>query len=191
MGWFNSDDVLLPGALFHIARAYQSHPKGGIFAGNILWIDENGSIIRTKRPPSLAAWFAGYGLFYITQPGSFFTRKDYEDVDGLHSELHYVMDADLYMRMIHNHTPYVKVEAWISGFRLHSLSKTILHSSESLLEYETAKREYLPWIKTRPEVRYLYRGLQLINGNYLRMLTDTFLARGKHWRKWCENNLVV
>jgi glycosyltransferase involved in cell wall biosynthesis len=189
LGWLNSDDILLPGALFHITKAYQSHPKGGIFAGNILWIDENGNIIRTKRHPSSVAWFAQHGLFFITQPGSFFTRKDYEKVGGLNSELHYVMDADLYMRMIHNHTSYVKVEAWVSGFRLHSLSKTVLHRSEFMMEYETLQREYLPWIKQKPAVMYLYRGLQLVNGNYIKTLIDIWFARGKHWRKWCRNYL--
>jgi glycosyltransferase involved in cell wall biosynthesis len=191
IGWLNSDDVLLPGALFHIVQAFKSHPKRGLFAGNILVIDENGKIIRTRRPGPSADFFARYGLFVIAQPGSFFTRRDYEAVGGMHGELQYAQDLELYMGMMNNRTPYIKVNAWVSGFRLHSLSKTISQTSKQEQEYELVRREYLTWIKRSPWGRIAYVGLQVVNGNYLRMVIDILSARGKHWKKWCESNLVV
>ncbi len=41
LGWVNSDDVLLPGALQSIAQAYGSHPECGLFGGNIVTIDSS------------------------------------------------------------------------------------------------------------------------------------------------------
>jgi glycosyltransferase involved in cell wall biosynthesis len=189
IGWLNSDDILLPGALKQIAKTYQSHSEGGIFTGNILLIDEHGRIIRCKRLPSSAAWFVLNGSFSITQPGSFFTRKDYEAVGGLHSGLHYVMDADLFMRMIHNHTPYVKVEAWVAGFRYQPLSKTVLHSPEFELEHEYVRKEFFPWVKTRRIAGFLYKTYQFVNGNYARMFFETIFARGRHWQNWSRSLL--
>jgi glycosyltransferase involved in cell wall biosynthesis len=191
MGWLNSDDILLPGALFQVAQAFKSHPKGDIFTGNILIIDENGKIIRCLRTPLTATLYARYGYFAMAQPGSFFTRKEYEAVGGLHIELNSIMDADLYFRMLNNHAQYVKINAWLSGFRLHPLSKTVLQRSKSETEFELARHKYLPWVKPSRVGRYLYVCIQMLNGNYLRMIIDTYLARGMNWRKWWERNYVV
>jgi glycosyltransferase involved in cell wall biosynthesis len=191
MGWLNSDDILLPGALFHITQAYKSHPKGCLFAGDILLIDENSKIIRCLHTPRTTALFARYGYFAMAQPGSFFTRKAYEDVGGLHIEFNSIMDADLYFRMLNNHAQYVKINTWVSGFRLHPLSKTVLHNSKSKTEYELARQEYLPWIKPSRVGRYLYVCVQAANGNYARMLIESLSAHGTHWRKWCGKNHVV
>jgi glycosyltransferase involved in cell wall biosynthesis len=190
-GWLNSDDVLLPGALYHIAKAFKSHPKGGLFGGNVLEIDEQSNIILCRRPISTVAMFARYGLFAIAQPGSFFTRRDYEAIGGLHSDLQFIMDVDLYMRMLKNHVRYIKVNAWVSGFRFHSLSKTVLHSSNFTTEYESVRQRYLPWTKPSAVGLYLFRSMQTINGNYFRMFIETYFARGKHWRDWCKRNLDV
>jgi hypothetical protein len=102
------------------------------------------------------------------------------------------MDADLYLRMLHNNAQFIKVNAWLSGFRLQSLSKTVQHGSNFPKEYESVKQKYLPWIKLSPRrSRLLYICIQTINGNYIRMLINTWMAHGKYWRKWCKENLVV
>jgi glycosyltransferase involved in cell wall biosynthesis len=191
MGWLNSDDILLPGALYHITEAQNFHPNAGLFGGNILWIDEYGNILRCRRPPSQAAFFARYGDFAIAQPGSFFRRKDYEAVGGLHSELKFTMDVDLYLRMLANQTQYVKVNDWVSGFRLQPFSKTSMERIKMDMEYEFVMQKYLPWVKSRRVGRIFYLGLQVINGNYIRLFLDNFFARGKHWREWCGRNHIV
>ena len=128
--------------------------------------------------------------FNIAQPGSFFTAKQYKEAGGLHAELKYVMDADLYMRIMNNRARYIKLNAWVSGFRMQSQSKSASQSSNFDLEFQSIKQKYLPWIRNKPEGRILYIGLQLINGNYERLLFDNIFARGKHWRKWCEEKHV-
>ncbi len=49
LGWVNSDDVLLPGALQSIAQAYGSNPECGLIGGNFIMIDKIGRIIRCIR----------------------------------------------------------------------------------------------------------------------------------------------
>jgi len=191
MGWLNSDDILLPGALNHIARAYISHPEGNIFGGNTLVIDELGDVLRCRRPPSETSRLAKYG-WSVVPPASFFTHKVYENVGGLHRDLHYIMDADLFLRMIHNNARFQEVNAWISGFRLQSLSKTVTKGSNFEKEFESIRERYLPWIKLTPKKgRGLYIWIQLFNGNYVKMFMETCSARGMNWKKWCEKNQVI
>jgi glycosyltransferase involved in cell wall biosynthesis len=185
MGWCNSDDILLPGALSKIIQAYKSHPEGSIFGGNVLVIDEQGKILRCRIPPSTSRWLASHG-WSVVLPGGFFTRKGYEAVGGLHRELNYIMDADLYLRMMHNNAQYIKVNAWVSGFRIHSFSKTVSLAVKFKAERESIKQKYFPWTKPYSTAIYIYKGIQIANGNYLRMVLYTIMARGKHYRKWLE-----
>lgn len=189
LGWVNSDDVLLPGCLQRISQVYSAHPKGGLFGGNYLLIDQNSRIIRCKRHPSQAAWFAQRGLFIVNQPGSFFKKVDYQTVGGLNIDLHYVMDTDLYIRMLINGTRYVYVNSWLSGFRKQSMAKTIAQAAKAKEESKLAKRQYLPMMRTIIGWRYLYVVWQVVNGNYLRMSIETMLACGKNWSEWSGQQL--
>lgn len=184
MGWINSDDVLLPGALHSIAQAYISNPEGGLFGGNYVLIDQDSRIIRCKRHPAQAAWFARKGLC-IVNPGSFFKREDYKAVGGLHYDLHYVMDYDLCIRMMANGTGFTHTEKYLMAFRRHVASKTYAHASHARDELKYAALKYWPNNVRFPGAasKAIYRVYQLLNGNYARMTLETWFARGRHWRE--------
>lgn len=184
LGWVNSDDLLLPGALRRIAQAFVSRPLDDIFGGNYVLVDEAGRIIRCKRHPVQASWFGRNGMFTINQPGSFFTRRSYEAVGGLHRDLHYVMDNDLYIRMMLNGRQYVYINSWLAGFRKHSASKTVSQTRLAVQELERARRLYWPPMKLRRILPFLYVTWQILNGNYARMSIETLRARHAHWREW-------
>jgi glycosyltransferase involved in cell wall biosynthesis len=184
LGWMNSDDILLPRALQSIAQAYNLNPDCGLFGGNFVLIDRNSRIIRCKRYPAQAAKFARHGLCFVCQPGSFFKRQDYEAVGGLDPSLHYTMDADLYIHMLTNGTQYAYVNTWLSGFRMHALSKTVIETERMYQEYQMVQRRY--WLNRRSNLawRYYYRAWQVMNGNYFRMSIETLLAHNRHWQEW-------
>jgi glycosyltransferase involved in cell wall biosynthesis len=188
LGWVNSDDVLLPGALHHIASAYASNPKGGLFGGNYLLIDQDGRILRCKRHPSNAVWFARRGLFAVNQPGSFFKRKDYEAIGGLNANLDFVMDTDLYIRMMANGTRYVYINAYLSGFRKHAMAKTVAQASKTHRELELTRRQYFPKTKMKLVWQLFYAVWQLMNLNYSRMSIETLSRRGIYWRVWANRH---
>jgi glycosyltransferase involved in cell wall biosynthesis len=186
LGWVNSDDALLPGALQSIARAYCVYPSGGLFGGNYILIDQAGRIKRCKRHPANAGWFARHGIFAFNPPASFFKRQDYEAVGGLRLDLHHVMDTDLYIRMCFNGTRYVYVNRYLSVFRQHAAQKPTVHRAEARLESERMRRELWPrqlqLCAAQKRWRFLYMLCQIMNGNYLRMSIETLMSRGKHWR---------
>ncbi len=184
VGWLNSDDVLLPGALQRIVQAYQANPGGGLFAGNLVWIDQHSHIIRCKRHSPQAYFFIRHGIFAIAQPGSFFKRENYLAVGGLNETLRYVMDADLYIRMLDQGTQHVHVNAWLSGFRMQAASKTVSENVQFVQEYERVRKSSWPTVQPSRIWKVIYKAWQMVNGNFIRMGFETLLGRGKHWRTW-------
>jgi glycosyltransferase involved in cell wall biosynthesis len=186
LGWVNSDDALLPGCLGAIARAWQENPTGGLFGGNYILFDQSGRIKRCKRHPANSGWFAQHGIFPFNPPGSFFKRQDYEAVGGLRQDLHYVMDNDLYLRMIANGTRYIYVDRYLSVFRQHEGQKPTVFRQKAQAEMEQWHRELEPAELRRYALQkrwhWLFRLWQVINGNYLRMCLDTARLRGRRWQ---------
>lgn len=186
LGWVNSDDALLPGSLSAIARAWQENPTGSLFGGNYILFDKSGRITRCKRHPANSGWFAQHGLFTFNPPGSFFKRQDYEAVGGVRTDLHYVMDNDLYLRMIARGTRYIYVDRYLSVFRQHEGQKPTVFRQKAQAEMERWQRELLPAELRRYALqkrwRWLFRWWQVINGNYLSMYLDTAKLRGRPWQ---------
>jgi glycosyltransferase involved in cell wall biosynthesis len=186
LGWVNSDDALLPGSLSAIARAWRENPTGGLFGGNYILFDKSGRITRCKRHPANSGWFAQHGIFTFNPPGSFFKRQDYEAVGGLRTDLHYVMDNDLYLRMIARGTRYSYIDRYLSMFRQHEGQKPTVFRQKAQAEMARWQRELLPAGLRRYALqrrwRWLFRLWQVINGNYLRMYLDTARLRGRRWQ---------
>ncbi|KAA3664223.1 MAG: glycosyltransferase [Chloroflexi bacterium] len=188
MGWINSDDVLLPGALNNVASAYAANPKVGIYFGDYLLIDGNGQIIQCKRVPhSGIHWFAKHGHWAFNSTGVLFSKKAYEAVGGLHKELYFVMDADLYMRMLLKGISYYHLGSYHAAFRRHEGAKTVDGLSDSRKEHYYAAKKYWPAEveKGRRQKRwhYLYQLFQIANGN-VKMYLDTRRGRGENWKNW-------
>jgi glycosyltransferase involved in cell wall biosynthesis len=188
LGWVNSDDVLLPDSLQTIADAFVARPECGLFGGNYVLIDSNGNIIRCKRHPVNANFFAKYGLFIVNQPGSFFKPEDYEAVGRLNRDLHYVMDTDLYVRMMLNGTRFAHTGAYLAGFRKHAAAKTVAQIRRAREESGSARRSYWSVDVTRARTRIIGNGIyiayQILNCNYFRMAVESLFARGQNWRDY-------
>jgi GT2 family glycosyltransferase len=128
VNWLNSDDMLLPGALFSVAEAF-NETTADIIVGRD-W-DFRVSIATPEfhfiptgyaYPDCLRFWT---GEFRYHQPCTFFTREVYEKAGGIDKTLYYAMDYALYCRMLKTagvKITYMKQE--ISAFRLHEQSKT-------------------------------------------------------------------
>jgi len=128
LGWLNSDDLLLPGALQALEDAIIRHPEESWFAGAGWFIDALGQRIRPYRAPAQTCWaqdFVPWTDKWFAQPGCFFSRKLYQTAGGfLREDLHYAMDLDLWLRM-GQHAPMRPLEFEMGAYRLHDKSKTI------------------------------------------------------------------
>ncbi|HFQ93051.1 MAG TPA: glycosyltransferase [Anaerolineae bacterium] len=99
--WLNSDDMLLPNALYRVALLYAQKPDAAGWAGGCYLISPDGRLLATEMPrgltqAELADW---YHTGYIFQPSCFFAAAAYRKIGGLDESLHCAMDFDLWMRL--------------------------------------------------------------------------------------------
>jgi glycosyltransferase involved in cell wall biosynthesis len=188
-GWLNSDDVLLPGALQCVADAYHLKPDGGLFGGNLVFIDQSGIITGFLRMPSNAAWFAQHGLFTVSQPGSFYRVCDYHAVGGIRRDLHYVMDNELYIRMMLERVRFVYIDRYLAAFRRHAEQKNTARKDRVKAEVKGLDAILQTQGLSYGSTRYLllYYLWQTINGNYFKKRFHTYAAQGKPWREWARH----
>ncbi len=124
LNWINSDDLLFPGALRHIATAWRARPDGDLFVGSNASCDADGRIWRISVLGSQAAICHRQGVIPIGQQSVFFSREIYQRIGGIRRDLHYVMDRDLYLRMLGAGGKLVTSHALIGAWRYHAGTKS-------------------------------------------------------------------
>lgn len=124
MGWLNSDDLLLPGALAHVASYFESHPDVDVVYGNRVIIDENDGQIGAWILPKhddLAITLADY----VPQETLFWRRSVWEACGGaLDTSFAYALDWDLLLRFREAGAKIVRLPRFLGAFRIHPEQKT-------------------------------------------------------------------
>ena len=135
LGYLNSDDVLLPGALRAVAEAFASDPELVLVYGQALFIDAEGRPL--GRCPT-QAWDVGRlaDLCYVTQPAAFWRREVLSEIGPFDESLHYTMDYDYWFRIARRY-PSRRVrylETDLAAARFHDGAKTVAGWDRSLEE---------------------------------------------------------
>lgn len=149
IGWLNSDDLYLPGALQTVANYFRDHPKCNWLYGQCRIIDNLGRE-RWK-------WITGYknGRLkkfsvdkllrenFISQPAVFFRKELFEKAGGLDLFLKYAMDYDLWLRfgMI---SPAGVIRKDLASFRRHGSSKSETGFRDQFFEQYAVAKKYGP-----------------------------------------------
>ena len=125
IGWLNSDDRYLPGAIANAVETFQKYPQCGLVYGNCRIIDENESICGSLVVNDYSMkGFVSSDSINICQPAAFFKKEVLEKVGYINEDLHYIMDFDLWIRFSLV-TEFVKSNDFLADFRVHGSSKTI------------------------------------------------------------------
>ena len=112
VGWLCADDCLFPGALAAVAELFRERPDVDIVYGDGVFIDQEDQFIRYF--PNISSDLTRLTRdCCVTQPSCFVRRSAVERVGGLRSNLHYVMDWDLWTRL------------YLAGFRFHYLKRPL------------------------------------------------------------------
>ena len=140
-GYLNSDDVLFPGALRHVARAFLRSPKTGVIYGNRKVIDEDGAVIGRHIWPYFLSryhWARGQPL---AQECCFWRQEIYWKVGGIDPNKFFILDYDLFIRMwmVCN---FRKTRAYLGAFRIHGESKTARYADVWERELTSARLRY-------------------------------------------------
>jgi glycosyltransferase involved in cell wall biosynthesis len=124
MGWINSDDLLLPGALAYVARFFDDHPEVDVVYGNRLLIDEEDGQIGAwilPRHDDHALTLADY----VPQETLFWRRRVWDAAGGrLDPSFLYALDWDLLLRFRAAGAHIVHLPRYLGAFRVHAEQKT-------------------------------------------------------------------
>jgi glycosyltransferase involved in cell wall biosynthesis len=123
IGWLNSDDTYVPGALAEIAEYFATHKDVSIAYGKGNFVDEADHV--TGEYPTKEY---DYALFrdecFICQPSLFFRRDIYEEFGGLNEDCRYAMDFEYWLR-IGRKRNMVFLDKLLANYRLHRSSITM------------------------------------------------------------------
>lgn len=150
VGWINSDDLLLPGALFTIAKNYILH-SDRILLGDVININYSQNM--TKIIHQKQVNFRNMITPFITpmkwhQPGVIVPTKFLGENLLLDESLRYFFDQDWLIRLLQKHNVFYINEP-IAIFRLHKNSKTVGEKFNWLPEQEIIIKRYWNFISEK------------------------------------------
>ena len=124
VGWLNSDDVLLPGAVEAAVACFRQHPAGSIFYGDVEVTNEQGNYLYSLKPSKrLTFKMIVNGRGMIVQPGSFYATELVRQVGGVRPQFYIVMDRDLWSRLLQVGDGW-HVGTQVARFRRHDQAKS-------------------------------------------------------------------
>jgi glycosyltransferase involved in cell wall biosynthesis len=146
-GYLASDDVLEPGALQAVARAFGAGTSGGNLSAD--WIvghvryqeDGVGSWpLRAYAENSFADWFLHCP---IPQPGSFWSADLHRLAGEFREDLHYYFDYEFWLRLrfLHQRRPVI-LDRELAVYRLHPASKTVANNAAFHVEGRMIRAGY-------------------------------------------------
>lgn len=122
MAWLNSDDLLMPGSLHHVADYFARHPEVDLVYGNRIVINEKsydvGRWVLPAHDGELLMW-----ADFIPQETMFWRRGIYEKIGGMDSAFQFALDWDILLRFQKAGARMVRLPYFLGAFRIHSEQK--------------------------------------------------------------------
>ncbi len=133
IGWLNSDDVYVPGALAAVRDAFEANPDADVVFGRADHIDADGNVVGAYpvEPVSLDRLRE---TCTFCQPAVFFRRGATERWGTLNEHLQFCMDYEYWIRLIEGGARFHFLDEVLAGSRLHEETKTLARRSEAYRE---------------------------------------------------------
>ena len=128
IGWLNSDDYYLPGALAKALDYLSAHPDADAVYGDVISINGEGKMINVMRFDQYSAEDL-MTFRVISQPGVFFRRSAWEKAGGLDLSYHFMLDHHLWLRMI-TRGKFVYLPEPLAAARFHEAAKNRAHTED-------------------------------------------------------------
>jgi len=169
VGWLNSDDVYLPGAVSEAVAAFQSHPEAGLVYGDAQAIDAEGKPFNVMHAQQYTLTdLLAFNI--ICQPAAFMRRSVLEQVNYLDPNYQLLMDNLLWMRMAQK-APLVYVSQTWAAARYHDQAKNRTRGAaygreaRVLIDDLNSKPDFAKIIAT--DEKRILAGVERFDGFYL------------------------
>lgn len=147
VGFINSDDYLLPGALDKVADFFLANPQAYWVTGKCKTVDRKDREVRqviTAYKNCLLKFFRLKQTLkiinFISQPATFWRREVFETVGFLDPSLNYSMDYDFWLRIWQKY-PLNFIDDYLACYRVHPSAKAVLSPETQFdIEYQLAKK---------------------------------------------------
>lgn len=147
LGWLNSDDTYLPGAIRKVVEYFRTHPDVDMVYGEGYHVDEGGEVIeRYSTEPFDRRRLAE--VCFICQPAAFFRARVFREVGPLDASLSYALDYDYWMR-IAARCRIGHLNEYLANSRLHRGTKTLSRPVEVHAEILRTVRKHYGRVPTR------------------------------------------
>jgi SAM-dependent methyltransferase len=123
MGWVNSDDMLMPGALHYVGAYFAQHPEVDVVYGHRVVIDEaDREVGRWFMPRYHANTLKWFDL--VPQETLFWRARCYKEIGGLDETFQFALDWDLLARFEEACFTIRRLPYFLGCFRVHPEQKT-------------------------------------------------------------------
>ncbi|MBY0460721.1 MAG: glycosyltransferase [Gemmataceae bacterium] len=159
MAYLNSDDVLLPGTLWAVAKYFEDHPDVDVVYGHRVVINEDGYELGRWVLPGhqdeVLRW-----ADYVPQETMFWRRRIWDKAGGrIDESFRFAMDWDLLLRFLEAGAKFHRLPRFLGGFRVHTRSKTMtVVNTQGQDEMARLRRRAHGRDVTYPEVNAAIRG---------------------------------
>jgi len=125
LGWLNSDDMYLPGALRKVRQAFSGREDEAVIVfGNCVQVNQE---THETSGSDVVAQHTALDLSlcdYVIQPASFWTRKTQELVGPLDTSLRFGFDWEWFIRAARAGVRFCPIEDFLCVYRVHAEHKT-------------------------------------------------------------------
>lgn len=138
LGWLNSDDLYLPGAVSTAVEAL-ARSGAGLAHGGWRRIAVDGTVLDEHAPLHFDYAEQLRLRNLIAQPAAFFTRAAFQASGGLDTSYDFALDYDLWLRLA-RFASVVEIDRQLAAFRVHDASKTALEYRRFVPEMHRSSR---------------------------------------------------
>jgi len=184
VGWLNSDDIYLPGAVTAAVKVFQSHPQAGLVYSDAQAIDADGKPFNLMRARQYAlADLMAFNI--ICQPAAFMRRSVLDETGYLDPAYQLLMDNLLWMCMARMAPIVYTPQIWAAA-RYHDQAKNRTRGAA----YGQEARRLIADLKSRPEFakplqvdeKRIFAGVERFDGFYLTDSGRPQEALHSYWR---------
>lgn len=123
LGYLNSDDMLLSGALKTVGDVFSKEQKIQCFSGACIYIDAKDKYLFTSYSREQTYKNMLFNTMLNCQPATFWRREIYDKVGGIDVNFQYCMDYDLFLRILKKTEKMFSIPVILAAFRVHEESK--------------------------------------------------------------------
>jgi glycosyltransferase involved in cell wall biosynthesis len=128
LGFINSDDVLLPGALQRVAEFFATHPAVDFVSGHCEIINGEGTVLRRAYSDRFRHRWLVYSSCIVHQPATFFRRDLFARSGGFNPANRFSWDMELFHRFGLQQARHSLINEMLAQFRVHDSSITGVHT---------------------------------------------------------------